>query len=337
MKILIIGGTGTISSEISRQLQRDGHELTLLNRGNKKDSAPKGAELLCGDYHKVEEMEALLVGRKFDVVANFIAFKLEDVQRDYGLFKDITKQYVFVSTASAYQKPSVNVVVNESTPLSNPYWQYSRDKIACEEWLMERFREGGFPLTIVRPSHTYGNKSVPTAIHGGASWAVIKRIQEGKPVLIHGDGSSLWTLTHNTDFANGFIGLLSNPHAIGQAVQITSDESLSWTQIYEIIARKLGVKLNPCYVTSQQVIKLGKQVGYDFEGGLLGDKSVSVIFDNSKLKRLVPGFMATMRFDQGVSRTIDYILENPKYQHEDPDFDKFCDMVADKISGLMSS
>ena len=335
MKILLIGGTGTISSAISAQLQEAGHELTLLNRGKSKELIPPGAELLCGDYHNESEMETILKGRKFDVVANFIAFKVADVQKDYRLFKDITKQYIFISSASAYQKPAVNPVITEATPLSNPYWQYSRDKIACEEWLMSRFREEGFPLTIIRPSHTYGNKSIPTAVHGRiGSWSVIKRIQEEKPILIHGDGSSLWTLTHNTDFAKGFIGLLLHPGAIGQAVHITSDENLSWTQIYEIIARKLEVTLNPCYVPSNVLAKLGTEAGYDFEGGLLGDKSVTAIFDNTKLKRLVQGFCATKRFDQGVSEAIDFIFNNPKYQMEDPEFDAFCDMVFRKMENL---
>ena len=335
MKILLIGGTGTISSVISTQLQEAGHELTLLNRGNSRELIPSGAELLCGDYHNESEMEAILKGRKFDVVANFIAFKVADVQKDYRLFTDITKQYIFISSASAYQKPAVNPIITEATPLSNPYWQYSRDKIACEEWLMSRFREAGFPLTIIRPSHTYGNRSVPTAVHGKeGSWSVVRRIQEGKPVLIPGDGSSLWTLTHNTDFAKGFIGLLLHPEAIGQAIHITSDENLSWTQIYEIIARKLEVKLNPCYVSSNALVKLGLQAGYDFEGGLIGDKSVTVIFDNTKLKRLVPGFCATKRFDQGVGEAINYILANPEYQAEDSEFDTFCDMVFQKMENL---
>ena len=335
MKILLIGGTGTISTAISQQLQEQGHDLTLFNRGQSKTHVPDGAKLICGNIHNEEETAALLVGQKFDVVANFIAFGLSDVQRDYRLFKDIAKQYIFISSASAYQKPPVDPVITESTPLSNPYWGYSHNKMLCEEWLMERFKQDGFPVTIVRPSHTYNERSVPVALHGNnGSWQVLKRMIEGKPVIIPGDGSSLWTVTHNSDFAKGFIGLMANPHAIGQAIHITNDERLTWTQIHEIIADKLDVKLNPCYVSSDLLIATGKNAGYDFEGPLLGDKTHTVIFDNAKLKRLVPGFTATMRFDQGIEDTIKHILDNPEYQKEDPEFDEFSDKLYNAIQQL---
>jgi len=329
MKILFIGGTGTISYGITKHLQGKNVELTLLNRGQRDTRDLEGFETIVGDYHNEVEMANLLRGRTFDVVVSFIAFTLEDVKRDYRLFKDITKQYIFISTASAYHKPLRNPVITESTLLHNPYWEYSRNKIACEKWLLEVYKEEGFPVTIVRPSHTYGDTSVPTAIHGHiGSWSVVERIRKGLPVIIHGDGSSLWTLTHTLDFAKGFVGLLGNFETIGQVYHITSDESLTWTQIYEIIANKFGVKLNPCYVSSDLLSKLGNQMGYDFEGGLLGDKSHSVIFDNSKIKEVSPGFVATIKFHQGVSQTIDYILKHPKYQLKDPEFDDFCDQVA---------
>ena len=335
MKVLLIGGTGTISTAISQQLQEQGHDLTLFNRGQSKTRVPDGAKLICGNIHNEEETAALLAGQKFDVVANFIAFGLGDVQRDYRLFKDIAKQYIFISSASAYQKPPVDPVITESTPLSNPYWGYSHNKVLCEDWLMERFKQDGFPVTIVRPSHTYSDRSVPVALHGNnGSWQVLKRMLEGKPVIIPGDGSSLWTVTHNSDFAKGFIGLMANPHTIGQAIHITNDERLTWTQIHEIIADKLDVKLNPCYVSSDLLIATGKSVGYDFEGPLLGDKTHTVIFDNAKLKRLVPGFTATMRFDQGIEDTIKHILDNPEYQKEDPEFDEFSDKVYNAIVQL---
>jgi len=218
MKILLIGGTGTISMAITKMLSQTDHELTLLNRGSQNDLIPENVEIIKGDINNEEEIAKLLAGRTFDVVADFIAFGLENVERDYRLFKEITKQYIFISSASAYQKPPVDPVITESTPLANPYWEYSRNKIKCEEWLMDRFREDGFPVTIVRPSHTYNDESVPVGVHGHyefGSWQVLKRMIEGKPVIIQGDGSSLWTLTHNSDFAKGFIGLLGNPHAIG--------------------------------------------------------------------------------------------------------------------------
>ena len=328
MKILLIGGTGTISMAITNQLAKTRHQLTLLNRGKSTKEIPENVEQIHGNIHDEVAIAKLLHGRKFDVVANFIAFGLEDVQRDYRLFKDITNQYVFISSASAYQKPSVNPVITESTPLVNPHWEYSRNKIACEEWLLERFRQDHFPITIVRPSHTYSEHSVPVGVKGdGGSWALMERMLAGKPVIIHGDGSSLWTMTYNSDFAKGFIGLLGNVHAIGQAVHITSDESLSWLQIHEIIARKLGVKLNPYFIASDYLISAGKKYGYDFEGPLTGDKAVTVIFDNSKLKKLVPDFVATKRFDIGVSETIDHILANPELQIGYEKYDQFCDEI----------
>jgi nucleoside-diphosphate-sugar epimerase len=335
MKILFIGGTGTISYGITKHLQKTDCDLTLLNRGQSSIRDLKGFETIIGDYHNESELTELLKGHNFDVVVNFIAFSVEDVQKDYRLFKDITKQYIFISTASAYHKPVSNPVITESTLLHNPYWDYSRNKIACEEWLLKIYKEEGFPVTIVRPSHTYGDTSVPTAVKGNkGSWSVIQRIKEGKPVLIHGDGSSLWTLTHTDDFAKGFVGLLNNPRTIGEAYQITSDESISWTQIYETIAYKLGVKLNPYYVSSDLLSKLGSEKGYDFQGGLLGDKSHSVIFDNSKIKDVTPEYVPSIKLHQGISQTIDYILENPKHQSDDPEFDEFCDRVVEITENL---
>lgn len=248
------------------------------------------------------------------------------MERDYRLFKNKTKQFIFISSASAYQTPLADYRITEGTPLSNPYWEYSRNKIACEDYLMKQYREHGFPVTIVRPSHTYGDKSVPLGVHGAqGSWQVLKRIREGKPVIIHGDGTSLWTITHNTDFAKGFIGLMGNIHAIGESVHITSDESVTWNQIHEIIAGVLGVKLHAVHVPSEFLAACSDQ---DLRGGLLGDKANTVVFDNSKLKRLVPEFVATTRADQGIRRTIEHILEHPELQTEDPEFDGWCDKVV---------
>ncbi|MDR0293005.1 MAG: SDR family oxidoreductase [Oscillospiraceae bacterium] len=329
MKVLLIGGTGIISTAVSAQLRAAGHELYLLNRGNRAARCPEGAKTLSADARDEEAARRLLEGYTFDVVADFIAFEPEHVKRDFRLFREKTGQYIFISSASAYQKPPVNPVITESTPLSNPYWQYARNKIACEEWLTERFRAEGFPVTIVRPSHTYDNTYVPLALHGdGGPWQVLSRMLRGRPVIIHGDGSSLWTVTHNSDFARGFIGLMGNPHAIGQTVHITGDESLTWTQIHEIIAARLGVRLNPLCVPSGLIIQAGKRHGYDFEGTLLGDKACSVIFDNTKLKRLVPGFAAATRFDQGMAETIPRLLSHPELQTEDPEFEAFCDHVC---------
>ena len=212
--------------------------------------------------------------------------------------------------------------------MANPHWQYSRNKIACEELLMKYYREEGFPVTIVRPSHTYCERSVPLSVHGTkGSWQVLKRMMEGKPVIIHGDGSSLWTMTWNEDFARGYIGLLGNPHAIGEAFQIMSDESLTWNQIYEAAAAALGVSLKPYYVSSQYLNAVAP-AAYDLEGNLTGDKAVSVVFDCTKLKRVVPGFKATVRFEEGVRRCVAYILSHPECQQEDPEFDQWTDRVV---------
>lgn len=324
MNILFIGGTGTISLAITQQLLLEGHQVTLLNRGTKTDEVP-GAKILIGDINDSAEVEKLLRDKTFDVVADFIAFHKGDVERDYHLFREKTKQYIFISSASAYQSPPTHYLVDEGTTLSNPYWQYSRDKIACEEFLMERYRTRGFPVTIIRPSHTYGDHFVPLAVQGDMGyWQVLKRMLDGKPVIIPGDGTSLWTVTNNRDFAKGFIGLLGNIRAIGEAVQITSDEVLTWTQIYKIIAQLLGVELIPYYIPSDF---LAKVTPYNYSGELLGDKAVCAVFDNTKLKNLVPSYCATISFREGVERTLNNILNDPNLQIEDPVFDKYCDTI----------
>lgn len=329
MKILFIGGTGTISMAISRLLLEQGHTLYLINRGNRNSDLTGDLVELKVDINDEEAVASLIADLSFDVVADFIAFVPAQLERDYRLFKGKTKQFIFISSASAYQKPLSDYRINEGTPLANPYWEYSRNKIAGEDYLMKLYREEGFPVTIVRPSHTYDERSVPLGVHGdNGSYSVIKRIQEGKPVIIHGDGTSLWTLTHNSDFAKAFVGLLGNVHAIGEAVQITSDESVTWNQIYGIIADTLGVKLNPIYVSSDFLDQCSK---YDFAGSLIGDKANTVVFDNSKLKKLVPGFTATVRADQGIRSTIEYVLAHPECQQEDPEFDAWCDKVAEVL------
>ena len=321
MRILIIGGTGTISSAITRQLAASGQDLWLLNRGTRKQEVPAGVKQIVADISNEEEVERLLGDMQFDAVCEFIGFVPEQVERDIRLFKGRTRQYVYISSASAYNKPASNHVINEGTTLANPYWEYSRNKIACEELLMKEYRENAFPVTIVRPSHTYCERSVPVSVHGlKGSWQVLKRMIDGKPVVVQGDGSSLWTLTWNEDFARGFIGLLGNPKAIGEAFQIMSDESLTWNQVYKCVADALGVAFHPYYVSSEFLAAVAPKE-YDFTGNLLGDKSVTVVFDCSKLKRVVPGFQATTRFHEGVRRCVDYLLSHPELQVEDEEFD----------------
>lgn len=329
MKILMIGGTGTISSAITRQLAESEHELWLLNRGNRQAELPAGVKQIVADVEDEQSVAEKLGDMTFDVVCEFIGFLPGQVARDIRLFSGRTRQYVYISSASAYNKPARGYIINEGTTLANPHWEYSRNKIACEELLMKHYREEGFPVTIVRPSHTYCERSVPLGIHGlKGSWQVVKRMMEGRPVLIQGDGSSLWTMTWNEDFARGFIGLLGNPHAIGEAFQIMNDETLTWTQIYQAIADALRVELKPYYVSSAFLAEVCPKA-YDLEGSLLGDKAVSVVFDCTKLKRAVPGFQATVRFEEGVRRTLDYILKHPELQEEDPEFDQWCDKVIE--------
>lgn len=326
MRALFIGGTGTISSAISALAVQSGVELYLLNRGTKPRLVPKGAKILTADINDEQSVKSLISGLSFDVVADFIAFTPEHVMRDMRLFRGKTGQYIFISSASAYQKPLANPLITESTPLYNPFWEYSRNKIACEETLIEAYRSDEFPVTIVRPSHTYGNFSVPVAVHGrNGSFTVIDRIRKGKPVIVHGDGTSLWTLTHNTDFAKAFFGIMANPHAIGETYHITSDESLSWNQIYSIIGEVLGAEPNIVHIPSDVLAALHEP----FYGGLLGDKAHSVIFDNTKIKHAVPGFAATVRFDEGVRQTLAFIFGNREYQTHDPEFDSWCDRLTE--------
>lgn len=311
---------------VTKLLAQQGHEVILLNRGSRNEQLPEGVKTIQCDISDEAATAKTLEGMSFDCVGEFIGFVPAQVERDFRLFNGKTKQYIYISSASAYQKPLSDCVITESTPLSNPHWQYSRDKIACEEYLMKQYRENGFPVTIVRPSHTYDERSVPLGVHGdNGSWQVVKRIMEGKPVIIHGDGSSLWTITHNSDFAKAYVGLIGNIHAIGQAFHITSDESVTWDQIYSIIADELGVELKACHVSSDWLNAVGP---YDFEGTLLGDKACTVIFDNSKIKRAVPDFKATVRADQGIRTTVRYILDHRECQIDDPEFDKWCDKIV---------
>ena len=326
MKALFIGGTGTISMAITRLLAgMPEWELYLLNRGNRRYDLPEGIKTIEADINDEALVDEKISDMRFDVVCDFIGFVKEQLERDYRLFRGKTKQFMYISSASAYQKPLSDYRITEGTPLVNPYWEYSRNKIACEDYLMKLYREEGFPVTIIRPSHTYDERSVPLGVHvDRGSFQVIRRMQLGKPVIVHGDGTGLWTMTHNSDFAKAFVGLMGNVHAIGENYQITSDETLTWNQIYQTIADCLGVEYKPYYVASDFLDAVSR---YDFRGGLIGDKSNSLVFDNAKVKRAVPGFTATVRFEQGVRNTIEYVLSHPECQVEDPEFDAWCDNV----------
>lgn len=337
MKVLFIGGTGTISTAISRKLLKEGHELYLINRGNRNDIFGNCSNLhsITCDVSDEAEFAKAVKDLKFDSVCDFIGFVPEQVERDYRVLKGKTDQYMYISSASAYAKPVQDYVITEGTSLANPYWEYSRNKIACEEFLMRKYREEQFPVTIIRPSHTYDERSVPLGVHGkNGSYQVIKRMLEGKKVIIHGDGTSLWHMTFNEDFAKGFTGLIGNRHAIGEAFQITGDETLTWNQIYETIAKKLGVEFKPYYISSEFLASVSD---YDFTGSLIGDKSNSVVFDNSKLKRAVPGLSMNISFAEGIGRTVDYVLSHPECQIPDPEFDEWCDRVIEGMENLKKS
>ena len=339
MTSLFIRGTGTISTAIVKQLSTDpSWEVWLLNRGNRASVVPENVHVIECDVHDEKAAKEKLSGMTFDVVGDFIGFTVEDVERDYRLFHGKTKQFIYISSASAYHKPSMSYIVTEGTALSNPHWEYSRNKIACEDFLMKKYREEGFPVTIVRPSHTYDERNIPLGVEGKKGfYQVLRRMQEGKPVLIQGDGTSLWHVTFNSDFAIGYIGLMGNSHAIGEAFQITGDETLSWNQIYQTIADALGVELKPYYVSSYFLNDAGKKYGYDFEGSLIGDKSVSVVFDNSKLKHIVPAMRTNVRFDQGVRIALSYVLSHPEAYQEDPEFDSWCDKVIETLENAKRS
>jgi nucleoside-diphosphate-sugar epimerase len=278
MKVLFVGGTGFISSAVSRMAIVRGIDLYHLNRGQRKVDLP-GVKSLRADISKADEARAALADHHFDVVVDWVAYHPIDIERDLALFRGRTKQFVFISSASAYQKPPANYVITESTPLANPHWEYSRNKIACEERLLAEYREHGFPVTIVRPSLTY-DPQLPIALGGWGCYTFIDRLKRGKPILVHGDGSSLWVVTHAEDFARGFLGLLGNEQAIGHAFHITTDEVLTWNQIYTLIAEAVGVDPKLVHIASEEIIR----VSPEHHGGLIGDKAWSVVFDNTKIK-----------------------------------------------------
>lgn len=304
MKILFIGGTGNISTAVSKLAVINGVDLYHLNRGTRKIDL-KGITTITGD---ISDPSIYLVLNKYswDVVVNWIAFTEQDVLRDINLFKGRTKQYIFISSASAYQKPLTHPVVTESTPLCNPYWEYSRNKIKCEETLNHAYQEDNFPVTIVRPSYTY-DTVIPIAIGGFTEYTTADRILKEKKIIVHGDGKSIWTVTHADDFAKGFVGLMGNDHAIGHAFHITSDELMTWDQIYTTLAEALGKKPNIIYIASDYICAFDNS----YAGPLLGDKADSSIFDNSKIKMFVPGYKATIPFKEGIRRTLAWFDANP--------------------------
>jgi nucleoside-diphosphate-sugar epimerase len=307
MNVLFIGGTGIISSACSRLAVQSGVSLTLLTRGQNATKIA-GAETINGEINDVSAVARALRGRRFDTIVNWIAFTPADIERDLELFRGLTRQYIFISSASAYQKPSTHYLITESTPLANPHWDYSRGKIACEQRLLKAYREEGFPITIVRPSLTYGENLIPLVINSWQrSYTVVDRMLKRHQVIVPGDGSSLWVITHNTDFAKGFVGLFGHEQSIGHAFHITSDEVLSWDQLYRIVGAAVGVEPRIVHIPSDFMVACLP----DMEGTLTGDKSVSVVFDNSKIKRFVPDYIATTPFAEGIRRSLAWFDANP--------------------------
>ena len=311
LRVLFIGGTGVISAAAAQRAVAVGHRLTILHRGSETlRPAPEGTEVLKADIRDTASVRAALGSRMFDVVVECVAFTADHVATDIELFAGRTGQYVFISSASAYQKPPARLPILESTPLRNPFWQYSRDKIACEDLLVKAYRQDGFPATIIRPSHTYDRTMI--ALTGG--WSDIARMRAGKPVVVHGDGTSLWTLTHSSDFAKALVGLLGLPQAVGDSFTITSDEYLPWNEIYEIFAQAAGAPAPQLvHIASDTIAAAAPDVG----PSLLGDKSHSVVFDNSKVKALVPEFVCTVPFAVGARQVLSWFDSNPDQQRVD--------------------
>lgn len=332
MRILFIGGTGVISTAVSSLAMEEGMELYLLNRGNQPQFAAEGATVLEGDIRNEEEIGKLLEGMSFDVVVNWISFTQEHVEADIRLFTGKTGQYVFISSASAYQKPPESYWITEQTPLSNPYWQYSRDKIACEERLMEEYAVNQFPVTIVRPSHTYGFTKLPTIFNSRkSSWSIIERMRRNKKIIMPGDGTSLWVMTHNTDFAKAFVGLMGKQQAIGEAYTITSDEVLTWNQIITQLGEAAGYKPEFVHVSTDYLTACLPHLYSE----LVGDKINSVCFDNTKIKALVPEFQATKSFREGIKESVDWFRQQPELLWMDEEWDQLCDgLIAAHNEGI---
>jgi nucleoside-diphosphate-sugar epimerase len=308
MKVLFIGGTGIISTACTALAAQRGMDLTLVTRRQKlAQQLPRGVRSLVADVNDLA-LAQKLEGQSFDVVVDWIAYAPADIERDLKLFRGRTRQFVFISSTSAYQKPPAHYLLTEATPLANPYWEYARNKIACEERLMQAYRDEGFPVTIVRPSLTYGETSIPLVLNSWQKpYTAVDRMLRGKQMLVPGDGTSLWVVTHNTDFAKGLVGLLGRQQAAGEAFHITSDEVLSWNQLFRIVGAAVGVEPKLVHIASDSIAACIPEK----RGTLLGDKSVSVVFDNSKIKRFVPEYSATTTFADGVRQTLAWFNADP--------------------------
>ncbi len=331
MRVLFIGGTGVISTDCTRRAVNAGFDVTLFNRGTTRRGELPGVRIIRGDLHDATAAALRLKDEKFDVVVNWIVFSPDQVLRDINFFNGRIGQYIFISSASAYQTPSAVLPISEATPLANPYWSYSRNKIACEELLFKAWRENGFPVTVVRPSHTYNHTRLP--FRGSYSYTLLDRMRRGKKIVIHGDGTSLWVLTHSRDFAAGFTGLLGNTKAVGEAFHITSDKVMTWNEIYDIFADAAGVDKNIEHVASDFIAAFDPEWG----ASLLGDKSHCLVFDNSKIKSMVPGYSAGTTLEQGAREVVQWFDTHPDAQVVDKKFDRLLDDIIFKHQSAMPS
>jgi len=327
MRVLFIGGTGMISSAVSRMAIAQGHDVHLLNRGLEAADLP-GAHLLTADIHNPGEAQTALSDQEFDAVVDWIAYTPDDIERDLDLFGGRVGHYVFISSASVYQKPPASYLITESTPLLNPYWEYARNKIACEQRLMRAHRDDGFPATIVRPSMTYDH-NLPIALGGWGTYTLADRLLADREIVVHGDGTALWVVTHAEDLARGLLGVLGNQAAVGEAFHITSDEVLSWDQIYREIASALGVEPRIMHIPSDFIASVAPQMA----GSLFGDKTWSVVFDNSKIKSFVPGFEATIPLRDGIRRTLDWFAADETRRRVDPTVNAELDRILAAYDG----
>ncbi|MFC5380617.1 SDR family oxidoreductase [Aquipuribacter nitratireducens] len=323
LRVLFVGGSGTISTACSHLAVERGIDLTVLNRGTGRRALPQGVEHVAADVRDPDSVREALGDREFDAVVDWVAFTPDHVRTDLALFEGRTGQYVFISSASAYQTPPARLPIRESTPLRNPLWQYSRDKIACEDLLTQAYRDRGVPVTVVRPSHTYDRTLVPF----DAGWTFVERMRQGKEVVVHGDGSSLWTLTHSTDFARGFVPLLGHPRTLGEAFHITSDDALTWDQIAHALAVAAGVEARIVHVPSDAIAA----VDADWGAGLLGDKTHSAVFDTTKVRALVPDFVCRVPFEQGAREIVAWHDEDPARRVVDPHHDRLQDGLVERF------
>jgi nucleoside-diphosphate-sugar epimerase len=307
MRVLFIGGTGIISAACTREAMRRGIEVHHLNRGSHPERGPEGVTTLRANIRERKQVISALGESTYDCIVNWVAFTPEHVRQDIDLFAEITSHYIFISSASVYIKPPPHWLVTEDTPVGNPYWQYSRDKIACEKVLHEAWLSRGFPVTIVRPSHTYSDGWIPTPI-GSRDYTIAQRMVNGHEIISPGDGQSLWTITHSDDFARGFTGLLGIPETAGEIFHITSDEARTWDTWYGIIAHALGTRPHLVHIPSDFINEVSPVLGE----GLLGDKAYSMVFDNTKIRRIVPDFRPYIPFEEGIKRSLEWFNELPE-------------------------